>query len=297
MKKVLFIFGFATFFSCKKETETKINSTEPILEVQKIDTNNPLCGSWVGNFVASKYDESGDFSHNNKITLVISTIKDGNAIGHSVVAGNIRPFRGTVLEDNSKQIFDLKEPGDEKYDGVFQFAIENAKLVGIWTSNDKKLHVTEREFELTKKDFKYDATLMMPNYRQYYDNFDYKIKDVTFDEEDEDGKINTSIEQVQFYKVASDIITKLNASTTKLTENDLKNLKKLELEIIRNTIFARHGYTFKKKSYRQFFDPVDWYVPVSNDVSKELSNLELENIALLKRFEKYAEDHYDSFSR
>lgn len=82
-----------------------------------------------------------------------------------------------------------------------------------------------------------------------------------------------------------------------MTETDLKNLKKLELEIIRNTIFARHGYTFKKKAVRQFFDPVDWYVPMYDDVQDKLTTLELKNIALLNRLEKYAEDNYDTFGR
>jgi hypothetical protein len=77
----------------------------------------------------------------------------------------------------------------------------------------------------------------------------------------------------------------------------LSRIQKLELEIIRNTIFARHGYTFKKKSFRQFFDPIDWYIPVTDNVSNKLTLLEKKNILLLNRFQKYAEDNYDSFGR
>jgi len=71
----------------------------------------------------------------------------------------------------------------------------------------------------------------------------------------------------------------------------------LDLEIIRNTIFARHGYTFKKKAVRQFFDWVNWYIPVTDDVSSKLTPIEKKNIALLQRFEKYATDNYDTFGR
>jgi len=78
----------------------------------------------------------------------------------------------------------------------------------------------------------------------------------------------------------------MNASTTELKEDSLKNLKKLELEIIRN-----------KKGVRQFFDPVEWYIPISDNVDNVLTKLEKKNIELLKRFEKYAEDNYDSFGR
>ena len=98
-------------------------------------------------------------------------------------------------------------------------------------------------------------------------------------------------------RVASDAVFKINASKQKLTEKDLKNLRKLDLEIIKNSVFARHGYSFKKETFRYFFEQTDWYIPVSNNVDAELSPLELENVALLNRFTKYAEDKYDYFGR
>jgi hypothetical protein len=99
------------------------------------------------------------------------------------------------------------------------------------------------------------------------------------------------------YREASQSILTLNSSTQKLKESDVKNLKKIDLEILRNTIFARHGLTFKTKTVRQFFDDVEWYIPVSDNVNNELTAVEKENVVLLKRFEKYAEDNYDSFGR
>ena len=54
---------------------------------------------------------------------------------------------------------------------------------------------------------------------------------------------------------------------------------------------------FDKKSYRQFFDSVEWYIPVSENVDAKLTALEKANIKLLERFEQYAEDNYDSFGR
>lgn len=53
----------------------------------------------------------------------------------------------------------------------------------------------------------------------------------------------------------------------------------------------------RKKSYRQFFDSVEWYIPVSENVDAKLTALEKANIKLLERFEQYAEDNYDSFGR
>ncbi|MNV77054.1 hypothetical protein D3C71_1704460 [compost metagenome] len=116
------------------------------------------------------------------------------------------------------------------------------------------------------------------------------------EETDVDGD-STYTYIIQYYRSASPAVFTVNASKQKLTEKDLKNLKKLDLEIIRNTIFARHGYAFTKPSIRQFFEPVDWYVPISKDVTADLSPLEKDNIALLTRFEKYATDNYDTFGR
>jgi hypothetical protein len=133
---------------------------------------------------------------------------------------------------------------------------------------------------------------MLPMAEEYGEYIDFtKGQDKKIKEDD--GEEYTAT----YYRRASDVITKLNASTTALQEEDLKNLKKLELEIIRNTVYARHGYTFNKRSYRQFFDPVDWYVPMYDNVEDSLTKLEQNNITLLKRFEKYAEDNYDTFGR
>lgn len=110
-----------------------------------------------------------------------------------------------------------------------------------------------------------------------------------------DGKVETY--DVEAHRSPTDQIYSLNSSTNTLTEKDLKNLRKLDLEILRNTIYARHGYAFKNKNARQFFDPVPWYVPTKDNVDKELTAIEKHNIALLQRLEKYATDNYDSYGR
>jgi hypothetical protein len=46
-------------------------------------------------------------------------------------------------------------------------------------------------------------------------------------------------------------VTKYNGSTTELKES-LQNLYKGDLEIIRNAIYARHGYSFKTRRYVSF---------------------------------------------
>ena len=87
------------------------------------------------------------------------------------------------------------------------------------------------------------------------------------------------------------------ASQRLLKAADVENLPKSELEFMRNEIFARHGYCFAKKELRQQFENEDWYVPNTVDIRGFLTDIEKKNIALIKRYEKYAEDYGDEYGR
>lgn len=78
---------------------------------------------------------------------------------------------------------------------------------------------------------------------------------------------------------------------------EVENLSKNELQLMRQEIFARHGYCFSKKEFRQRFENEDWYVPDTVDIRGRLTDIEKKNIALIKRYEKYAEEYGDEFGR
>lgn len=299
MKKIILISFIILLISCKKDKKNNVSQSELNVPKEQTQTNieadddNDYYGNWVGDFNSEVEDDGEDEYTYHKINLVIEKITNEKILGHSVVAGNFRPFEGKInpLKENSYE-FEVKEPGDNKYDGEFKFNIQNDTLVGIWSSFNKKIRITDRSYKLTKKEFQYDSSLMLDERGYYQDVYTKKTHKEIMDENDPDSGY---VEET--FRAGSDVINKLNASTTILTEKQLKNLKKLELEIIRNTIFARHGYTFKKKVARQFFDVQDWYIPVSADVSKDLTEVEKINIKTLQRFEKYAKDSYESFGR
>ena len=87
------------------------------------------------------------------------------------------------------------------------------------------------------------------------------------------------------------------ASQRLLKPSDVENLMKGELEFMRNEIFARHGYCFNKKELRQQFENEDWYVPNTVDIKGYLTDIEKQNIAMIKRYEKYAEEYSDEYGR
>ena len=69
--------------------------------------------------------------------------------------------------------------------------------------------------------------------------------------ESEDGEVEEWFQEE--YATATNAIYEINASNTALSKTDVENLSKGDLAILRNSIYARHGYSFKRKAYRVFF--------------------------------------------
>lgn len=306
MKKLgLVMLSLILLASCKKDKvdQLETNDQEEVYAEESdlgiISDFDKKYGLWSGDFEADvvNHENSGVYSSLNIFTIVIQSIKGKKVEGYSASAGNVRPFEGEVVsESNDGQYIVVKEPGDHKYDGVFKFTIspDKSSIKGNWYSNRKDLPVISRKFDIKKKDFNYDPTVMLKSYNEYDDD-SYEIDWVNEREkiEDYDGeKYATTVN-----RAASSEIYKINASTKKLSEKELKNLHKLDLEIIRNTIYARHGYTFANRGARQFFNYVEWYIPLYNNVENELTDVEKSNIKLIKRLEKYAEDNYEQYGR
>ena len=87
------------------------------------------------------------------------------------------------------------------------------------------------------------------------------------------------------------------SSSRALTEKDVENLKNEELRLMRNEIYARHGYSFKLADMREHFDKLDWYMPMAVDITNKLTKIEKANAELIKRYEKYSAEYYDGFGR
>ncbi|WP_165823902.1 YARHG domain-containing protein [Pseudochryseolinea flava] len=87
------------------------------------------------------------------------------------------------------------------------------------------------------------------------------------------------------------------ASQRVLEESDVYDLALEELALMRNEIYARHGYSFKDKEMRAYFDTTAWYVPMGIDIRDNLTDVEVQNIDLIYVYEKYQEEHYDDYGR
>lgn len=287
--------------SSKKDAYSSSNKKQASesTEVLKIKKDS-IIGFWVGFFEKDedKYgndedifiDDGYEWRRENKINISIDKISDSIVIGHSVVAGNNRPFIGTY--NQSTGYFIANEPGDDKYDGTFTFKIEDNKLIGKWEAyNDIKIKY--RQYNLSNVSFNYNPNIMLEQAKRYIDwrKFTSSKEVIEYDEDDTEEWIRKE------FSAATDVIYELNASNTLLKKEDIENLKKGDLTIIRNTIYARHGYSFKNRPLRVFFDAQSWYIPVHNDIKSNFTELEKKNIKLLLSFEKNADEYYDYFGR
>ncbi len=270
--------------STATEETTVQDSIEQAMPPAPDKNPDGIAGYYVGFFEATEFDEKKRPSYSNKITIAIDSVADNTIYGHSVVAGNMRPFKGVYKAENKSYTVTAKEPGDDKYDGVFDFKLEVGKdsINGVWIANQKKLPVTKRQYALGKKEFKYDPNLELPEGLSGSALYDNTAPDEYYG---------------QLEALTADV-SKFNASKTLLKKEDVANMYKGDLEVIRNSIYARHGYSFKNRKMRYLFDSVvEWYMPMHTDVRNMLTEVERKNMDLLKRYEEHATKYYDEFGR
>ncbi len=70
-----------------------------------------------------------------------------------------------------------------------------------------------------------------------------------------------------------------------LIDDDLKDMSKADLRIMRNEIYARHGLIFQAADMQNYFSAQSWYSAQYDNVINMLSNIEKNNIAMIRKYE------------
>jgi hypothetical protein len=71
-----------------------------------------------------------------------------------------------------------------------------------------------------------------------------------------------------------------------LDRSDLLDKSAFDLKVMRNEIYARHGYIFRLPDMRSYFSGQAWYTPQYQDVTGMLTPIEKGNIELIRRYER-----------
>lgn len=81
------------------------------------------------------------------------------------------------------------------------------------------------------------------------------------------------------------------ASLKLLSENEIKTMSNYELQLMRNEIFADHGYIFRSIELESYFGNESWYNPRYEDVTSMLTELEKLNIETIIKQEKKSQGY------
>ena len=71
-----------------------------------------------------------------------------------------------------------------------------------------------------------------------------------------------------------------------ISTTELDRLTRDEVDIIRNEVFARHGYIFTTERWNTFFAAYDWYQPDPTFTEARFTKLEKQNIDTIVAYEK-----------
>lgn len=74
-------------------------------------------------------------------------------------------------------------------------------------------------------------------------------------------------------------------STRMLRIADIRGLTNWDLKVMRNEIFARHGYIFKTEEMSTYFRSQPWYQPRFTNVEAKLSPIEKANVKFIQQYE------------
>lgn len=142
MKKRLLLSGaIITLFSChtKPEQSSKIDkstSNETIL----FDYNR-LTGSY-----------EGDFEGTGDIRIVLRHVTGTHAVGYDLHKGLRRNISGKMEPAANGFKFHLQEPGDNPFDGIFDFSIDTTTFMmsGTWAPVNNK-NLSTKKYNLAKQ--------------------------------------------------------------------------------------------------------------------------------------------------
>ena len=62
-----------------------------------------------------------------------------------------------------------------------------------------------------------------------------------------------------------------------------------ELRLLRNTVYARYGYIFKNDELVEYFTNFSWYTPAYSDVDDKLTDIDKQNLDLIKLYENISD--------
>lgn len=166
---------------------------------------------------------------------------------------------------------------------------KRSNLIGNSDAAAKFQDALNKQRQLCYKDYSYD--LSQVETRQWEKLNSLSDEDVTVNGEysPDDARYETGGDSEPYVEPTptnNKSVGKYPFTSQRLvTTSDISGKSKAELKIMRNEIFARHGYIFKTQEMKSYFSLQSWYSAQYNDVTSMLSSIEKQNIEVIKKYE------------
>lgn len=235
--------------------------------------------------VAQQVHTYNNYAFNNKVL-------DGNVI-HSLGPSFIEEDLIFTLDLSSKQ---------KEYNYLIEFG-KSADIVFIGLVFGNKTygnkHLYQGHIKIKGEDLKNCIVLSKDNIEKYFlgdikETYPYELILNQCIEIIYDGMFGESLRYLYPIKLRTeyeDVIEEGMKKTDEiklnsiLNDKDVNQLSKLELKLLRNEIFARHGYIFKSKDLQEYFSKKSWYNPQYEDITHKLTDIDKQNIELILKHE------------
>lgn len=224
---------------------------------------------------------------NDATTITSKLANYNNALEHSYTNEVVNDIFNTLKDDKDfkndiNSVYNLSDK--DKKDLISRIAIyaaENAYNSGEYENALNYLNTANDNGADISKLSIYDKLKEKINSSNYNDFTNYYNNS----NDNTSSTINSSDFEKAFDSSNGYLVP--DSDSAYLTENELKGFSKNDLALMRNEIYARHGYIFRTEPFVSYFNSKSWYTKNSsfkgND--KELNKYELYNVNLLKKLE------------
>lgn len=193
---------------------------------------------------------------------------------------------------------------------IFCLALIVATSMTMTSCLDKILNKSAREAAENVDEYAEDGDDLLPSrdrddmssrrrHEPVVDPDEYDMSDEYVEEEDEpwigeDNEVEKLLRTLAYRNDLEvggmDVLDLIDEvlSSRRLRESDLAGMSSGELSILRNAIYARHGYRFNRDDLFDYFSNFSWYNPVTSNMTaayNSMSSVERYNVDFIRRHE------------
>lgn len=264
--------------SCLEAAKCFYDSNDYISAVQwlqkgNIGFNNALYVAIYNSFEKSKET----LLHSKEIKII--DLEDGSLLSSDDPTPYLNKVKKTCEETSTRSAIEWKKGNKKRIDAIIEKQKEKEHKEMLEAQAEEEARKKRR-----KKIIKYSAIAAAVL-------FFYIIGASGNDSEKANDQVNVEdslIENVEETEQSNNKAYDSILSNKKLSDSDLEGKNPKELELMRNTIYARHGYRFKRDDLNDYFMQFSWYAPKTSDMTSvynEMSDIEKYNIDFIKKHE------------